>query len=269
VIDPTINPEQMEMYADEESRGGVLEPEGIVNIKYRRDKQLDTMARLDPAYAELRRALNDKALSQKKHAEIKAKMAEREQQLLPVYLQIALQFADLHDRAGRMEAKGTIRASLRWKESRRYFYWRLRRRLSEELILKRIASAAPSLSPRYGPGAPNPTTTSSATPAPPTSSSPYSTPTSARDTHLQILRSWINLLDTEFERNDRRVALWYEENKKMIFAKIEVLKAESVAVEVAQLLMGNKDGGLKGVQQVLSMLPVEEREAVLKYLGSS
>lgn len=33
VLDPSINPEQMEMYADEEARGGVLEPEGIVEIK--------------------------------------------------------------------------------------------------------------------------------------------------------------------------------------------------------------------------------------------
>jgi acetyl-CoA carboxylase carboxyltransferase component len=48
VIDPTINPDQMEMYADEDSRGGVLEPEGIVGIKYRREKQIETMARLDP-----------------------------------------------------------------------------------------------------------------------------------------------------------------------------------------------------------------------------
>ena len=30
VLDPSINPEQMTMYVDNESRGGVLEPEGIV-----------------------------------------------------------------------------------------------------------------------------------------------------------------------------------------------------------------------------------------------
>lgn len=33
VLDPSINPEQMEMYADKESRAGVLEPEGVVEIK--------------------------------------------------------------------------------------------------------------------------------------------------------------------------------------------------------------------------------------------
>jgi Carboxyl transferase domain len=93
----------MEMYADEDSRGGVLEPEGIVGIKYRREKQLETMARLDPTYGKLRAQLNDKNLSHEAQSDIKVKMTQREKLLGPVYLQIALQFADLHDRAGRME----------------------------------------------------------------------------------------------------------------------------------------------------------------------
>ncbi|KAJ9299693.1 hypothetical protein DTO271G3_2577 [Paecilomyces variotii] len=258
VIDPTINPDLMEMYADEESRGGVLEPEGIVGIKYRREKQLDTMARLDPTYGELRRSLQDTSLSKEQLSEIKAKMAEREEQLLPVYQQIALQFADLHDRAGRMEAKGTIRQPLRWKEARRFFYWRLRRRLSEELILKRMIAAAPSAVPQTG----------GALPADASVAATQNTG-SARETHLRTLKSWTGLLDSEFDRNDRQVAQWYEDNKKLVQAKIESLKSENVAYDVAQLLMGNKDGGLRGVQQVLSMLPVEERESVLKYLGSA
>ncbi|KAJ9194947.1 hypothetical protein DTO021D3_753 [Paecilomyces variotii] len=259
VIDPTINPDLMEMYADEESRGGVLEPEGIVGIKYRREKQLDTMARLDPTYGELRRSLQDTSLSKEQLSEIKAKMAEREEQLLPVYQQIALQFADLHDRAGRMEAKGTIRQALRWKEARRFFYWRLRRRLSEELILKRMIAAAPSAVPQ----------TSGALPADASVAPTQNNSGSARETHLRTLKSWTGLLDSEFDRNDRQVAQWYEDNKKLVQAKIESLKSENVAYDVAQLLMGNKDGGLRGVQQVLSMLPVEERESVLKYLASA
>ena len=35
VVDPSINLRYMEMYADEEARGGVLEPEGTVAIKFR------------------------------------------------------------------------------------------------------------------------------------------------------------------------------------------------------------------------------------------
>ncbi|GLI78770.1 acetyl-coenzyme-A carboxylase [Penicillium ochrochloron] len=260
VIDPTINPDQMEMYADEDARGGVLEPEGIVNIKYRRDKQLDTMARLDATYGELRRSLEDTSLSKEQLSAIKAKMAEREEQLLPVYLQIALQFADLHDRAGRMQAKNTIRAPLRWQNARRFFYWRLRRRLSEELIVKRMVAASASPSSRTG-AIPSSTATAAETTLPPADS--------PRAEHLRTLHAWTGFLDDELEHDDRKVAMWYEENKKVVQVKVESMRTDGVASEVASLLIGNKEGGLRGVQQVLSMLPVEERESVLKYLASA
>ncbi|KAI9734288.1 MAG: acetyl-coenzyme-A carboxylase [Cirrosporium novae-zelandiae] len=234
VVDPTINPECMEMYADEDARGGVLEPEGIVGIKYRRDKQLSTMARLDPTYGELSRQLSDKSLSQDQLSDIKVKMTEREQLLLPVYTQVALQFADLHDRAGRMKAKDTIRQALKWQNARRFFYWRLRRRLSEELILKRMAA------PTKGP--------------------------SSRARSLSLLQAWTGISD--FENDDRAVATWYEENKKAITQNLDKMKVESVAYEVATLLSSNKEGGLKGVKQILDMLPVEDKESVLKMLSA-
>lgn len=226
----------MEMYADEESRGGILEPEGIVDIKYRRDRRLETMARLDSTYAELKKALTDKTLTAEKQAEIKEKMNVREQLLLPVYSQISLQFADLHDRAGRMKAKDTIRHALQWKNARRFFYWRLRRRLNEESILKKLA------------------TTSIKGPM-------------DRAASLQNLQAWTGI--GNFEKDDRAVAMWYEENKKSVHAKLESLRSDGVAYDIAALIRGNKEGGLKGIKQVLSMLPVEEREETLKYLASA
>ena len=39
----------------------------------------------------------------------------REKQLLPLYTSVATTFADLHDRAGRMKAKGVIREGIAWK----------------------------------------------------------------------------------------------------------------------------------------------------------
>lgn len=48
VVDPSINPRHMEMFADTSSRGGVLEPEGIVEIKFRMKDVLKTMHRVDP-----------------------------------------------------------------------------------------------------------------------------------------------------------------------------------------------------------------------------
>ena len=243
VVDPTINPEQMEMYADEDARGGILEPEGIVGIKYRREKQLETMARLDATYADLQKQSLVKGLTDEQAKAIKVKMTERERLLAPVYQQIALQFADLHDRAGRMQAKGVIRMGLRWQNARRFFYWRLRRRLSEEVLLKRLASSAAAGTPL----------TSAASLA-------------QREQNLAQLKTWSGLLDVEFEKDDRKVAEWYESHRKDMNAKIDAVKSEAISKKVAELLMGNKDGGLKGVREVLSLVPTGEREGLVKYL---
>jgi acetyl-CoA carboxylase / biotin carboxylase 1 len=226
----------MEMYADEDSRGGVLEPEAIVNLRYRRDKQLETMARLDPEYGALRKQLADKSLGAEQLSEVKMKATAREQLLLPVYMQVSLQFADLHDRAGRMKAKDVIRKELKWREARRFFYWRVRRRVNEEYILRRMSSASKN-------------------------------PLSSRARNLETLAAWTGI--PNFTHADHDVAMWYEENRKIVHEKVEHLKTEGVAFDVASLLRGNSKGGLKGVQQVLSMLPAAEREEALKFLSQT
>lgn len=226
----------MEMYADEESRGGVLEPEGIVGLKYRKERQLETMARLDPAYGELKRKLLEKGITAEEQTEIKNKMTERENLLLPVYTQIALQYSDLHDRAGRMKAKGVIRQPLQWAQARRFFYWRLRRRLNEEYVLKRMASV-------------------------------QSRELQNRSQNLKLVEAWSGI--PKFASDDVSVALWYEENRKMISEKIDAVKSESIAYDVASLLRSDKKGGLKGVAQVLGMLPVADKEEILKWLAKA
>lgn len=42
-----INPRYLETYADPESRAGVLEPEGIVEVKYKEKDLLTTIQRVD------------------------------------------------------------------------------------------------------------------------------------------------------------------------------------------------------------------------------
>lgn len=134
VVDRTINENgMMEMYADPTSRGGVLEPEGIVSVKYRQDKQRETMSRLDSTYAELLKAGDRKAL------------VEREKAIAPVFSSVAVAYADLHDRTGRMSAVGAIREAVPWAEARRYFYARLNRRLLEQSCLASITSALPNI----------------------------------------------------------------------------------------------------------------------------
>ncbi|KAK6475608.1 acetyl-CoA carboxylase-like [Huso huso] len=144
VIDPTINPRHMEMYADRDSRGGVLEPEGTVEIKFRKKDLVKTMRRVDPVYSKLAERLGTPELSVKEHKELEAKLKEREEFLLPIYHQVAVQFADLHDTPGRMQEKGVITDILEWRTSRQFFYWRLRRLLLEDTVHKKIQSAKSS-----------------------------------------------------------------------------------------------------------------------------
>jgi acetyl-CoA carboxylase/biotin carboxylase 1 len=97
VLDPSINPEQMEMYADVDARAGVLEPEGVVEIKMRRDKIQTLMERLDSTYASLKRDSKDGSKSAEEHAAATSALTERETLLQPTYKQIALLYADLHE----------------------------------------------------------------------------------------------------------------------------------------------------------------------------
>lgn len=53
VLDSQINPTYMEMYSDPESRGGVLEPEGIVEVKYKEKDLVKTIGRLDHVVIEV------------------------------------------------------------------------------------------------------------------------------------------------------------------------------------------------------------------------
>jgi len=144
VLDPTINPKHMQMFCDEQGRGGVLEPNGTVEIKYRKKDLLTTMHRLDSVLISLDAQLAKEA-NEQNHQALKAKIASREIELLPCYEQVAVQFADLHDRPGRMKAKGVIQDSVQWKTARKFFYYRLRRVLAEEQIKSNFQQACPTM----------------------------------------------------------------------------------------------------------------------------
>jgi acetyl-CoA carboxylase/biotin carboxylase 1 len=135
VLDSSINPDKIEMYADEKARSGILEPEAIVGIKYRNPAISRTIERLDTRYEKLckeRDEESDPVL--KKRASERA--IARQQQVLPAFKEVAIHFADLHDTPGRMKAKGVIRQVIKWREARTYFYNRLSRRMEEEDIIQ-------------------------------------------------------------------------------------------------------------------------------------
>lgn len=69
---------QVEMYADPAGRGGVLEAEGMVEIKFRTPDLIAAMHRLDPVIA---------AARAEGGADAAATIRAREAALLPVYRQ--------------------------------------------------------------------------------------------------------------------------------------------------------------------------------------
>uniref|UniRef100_A0A2K6MJP4 acetyl-CoA carboxylase n=1 Tax=Rhinopithecus bieti TaxID=61621 RepID=A0A2K6MJP4_RHIBE len=146
VIDATINPLCIEMYADKESRGGVLEPEGTVEIKFRKKDLIKSMRRIDPAYKKLMEQLGEPDLSDKDRKDLEGRLKAREDLLLPIYHQVAVQFADFHDTPGRMLEKGVISDILEWKTARTFLYWRLRRLLLEDQVKQEILRASGELS---------------------------------------------------------------------------------------------------------------------------
>ncbi|CAH2056096.1 unnamed protein product, partial [Iphiclides podalirius] len=176
VIDPGVNAQRMEMYADPEARGGVLEAEGIVEVKFKQRDILKTMHRLDPELLRLnariseikeqikeiskgfdRRGSIDDVLIRTdagKQAEGRVRELEtelvaaekaaksREKELSPIYHEIAVQFAELHDTAERMLEKGCIFDIIPWRHSRRLLYWRLARLLRQNAQERRVRAAA-------------------------------------------------------------------------------------------------------------------------------
>ncbi|GLT74451.1 hypothetical protein SLA2020_462490 [Shorea laevis] len=144
VVDSRINSNHIEMYADRTAKGNVLEPEGMIEIKFRTKELLECMGRLDPQLIDLKAKLQE-AKSSGAYGKIESlqqQIKAREKQLLPLYTQIATRFAELHDTSLRMAAKGVIKEVVDWNRSRFFFYKRLRRRIAEGNMIKTIQDAA-------------------------------------------------------------------------------------------------------------------------------
>lgn len=160
VVDQTINEQYMEMYADETARGGVLETEGTLDVKYRKKDVLATAHRLDAKLIAL-----DKELRALDSAEAGAnagarprdvvtkEIRARENLIFPTYHQVATQFADLHDTPGRMKTKGCIQGAVPWSRAREFFYFRFQRKMAEAKLIKRIVRVLQEVTPKAAPTA--------------------------------------------------------------------------------------------------------------------
>eukprot|EP00737_Agarophyton_chilense_P001387 gb/GEZJ01001557.1/.p1 GENE.gb/GEZJ01001557.1/~~gb/GEZJ01001557.1/.p1 ORF type:complete len:2331 (-),score=312.23 gb/GEZJ01001557.1/:1422-8057(-) len=249
VLDTLINPEMIEMYADPTSRGGVLEPEGTVDVKYRRRHLIKTMHHLDPKLRKLDEELRSKnqagaILSDEKKQSIHDAIYAREVEILPIYRSIATSFCDLHDTPGRLIAKGAVRRIIDWREARSFFYWRLQRRLAEERLRKKVLQADPDMcaekiasllrkwSAEYGMEA---------------GVSGHNPPNEAKDfDDMKELSGHCS-----FEEDDSWVFHWLEVEEDAITKKIEKIRTSRIAADVTQCSKDSKEGFVDGIEAAL------------------
>ncbi|EPY36584.1 acetyl-CoA carboxylase [Strigomonas culicis] len=131
VVDPVINHNNVvEMYCDPSSRGGILEPSGVAEIKFRDNDVRELIRRCRP----------DLTTMEPKKAR------QEEGDLLPRFRDVAVKFADLHDTHVRMKAVGVVRDVIPWKNSRRIFYDKLTRKLAELDLANTILEAGDAAS---------------------------------------------------------------------------------------------------------------------------
>ncbi|KAI0321613.1 acetyl CoA carboxylase [Amylostereum chailletii] len=231
VLDPSINADgRMEMYADVDARGGVLEPEGIVEIKMRRDKIIALMERLDPQYAQLKKDSKDAAKSAEERTAAADELERREQLLQPTYKQIALLYADLHDRHGRMEAKGCARPAS-WKNARRQFYWAARARIAQTVALAQIAEASPD---------------------------------SSREQQLRLLYS---LAELDEKADNRAIAEALEVVD--LKSTLPQLRSDHLAQQLLETKQEDRKAVLDGLVRLVESLGDDEKAAVLAALANS
>lgn len=251
VLDASINSSVMEMYASSESaRGGVLEANGLASVKYRTKDLLKTMHRLDKTLIDLNEQLGEAGESEA--AGIQESIKNRERALLPVYEQISVQFCELHDTPVRMEAVGVIRQQVEWKSSRSFFYWRLRRKLAEFDLRKKIIDAS-----AVGRGVASPT------------------PLEATD----MIKQWFMQSDgTDAAKweDDKAMLGWMGNNHALLESKVINFTQECVSQEVMKVMtaggntakIGTK-GIVEGISRALTTMTEEEKETFKAMLGQT
>jgi len=245
VLDASINSNVMEMYAASSSaRGGVLEANGAASVKYRTHELIKTMHRLDDCLISLDAQLQSEGLAVESKKKIQDEIESRERALLPVYEQISVQFCELHDTPGRMQAVGVIRRQVEWKNARSFFYWRLRRKLAEFDLRKKIIDAA-----QVGRAVKTPT------------------PVEASDMIRQWFMATVGMTETKWE-DDKVMLTWMAQNHRWLEQKVVEFTQECVAQEVALVMTAGGNtakvgtmGIVEGIGRAMATMTEEDRTA--------
>jgi acetyl-CoA carboxylase/biotin carboxylase 1 len=237
VVDHTINADVMEFYAAENSRGGVLEPAGAASIKFRDNDIIKTAHRVDDGLIGLDIKLATAKQMGLDVSQIEKEIKIREKQLFNVYQQVAVHFADLHDTPGRMQSKGVIRRQVNWKNSRAFFFWRLRRRLTEFDLADELSKNG--MGPRSA---------------------------DSRTRVIADLHEWFLSRGGTAEQweDDKRMLRWLGENGPAFKLYVNLRWAETVAQQLSRSLVSEVT--VDNLRQVLRSLPESDRNKLSEAL---
>ncbi|CAD6185016.1 unnamed protein product [Caenorhabditis auriculariae] len=142
VLDSEINPGFIHMVADKESRGGILEPNAIVGIKFREPKMSALLKRSDSEILRLQQEMTE---AEPVDAEkLQKRVAARVDELKKSYRSAVVEFADLHDRSDRMLATGAVQHVTSLRECRNLFM----RVVRNEIVKIKMAESYMRLRPQ-------------------------------------------------------------------------------------------------------------------------
>jgi len=154
----------IEVTADPTARGGVLEPSGVVEIRFRSRERREMARRLDSELAGLDAATQRRGAGgavggagagggngvAAEAAAAEARWARREAALAPAMERAALALAEAHDGPHRLLARGGARAIVPWSRARSHLCLRLRARLAEAALGAEAAGGAGAAGPDGG-----------------------------------------------------------------------------------------------------------------------
>mmetsp|Transcript_10853 Transcript_10853/g.13732 ORF Transcript_10853/g.13732 Transcript_10853/m.13732 type:complete len:155 (+) Transcript_10853:689-1153(+) len=146
-----------------------------------------------------------------------------------------------------MKAVGVIENEIDWKGARSYFFWRLRRKLAEFDLRKKITDAG-----NVGRGT--------------TALSPLDA-----SKFIQQLFNETSGLSPEMWNDDKKMLAWMAEKNEFLEQKVVELTKANVAQEVFEVMVAGGNTGLigsagivDGITRAISVLPSEEREKLKK-----
>ena len=170
-----------------------------------------------------------------------------------------MHFADLHDTPGRMKSKGVIRRQVNWAQSRSFFFWRLRRRLTEFDLAAKLSPSSISSS----------SSSSSSASGSAGHQAPHSHGPGSRHRREAVadLRAWFDASGGKPETwdDDRKMMSWLTDHQTQFTAYVASKRAAVAATTLTECV--KSCGGDEGLRAAIKGMSPELRAQLLAALN--